>query len=526
MRKQTLFLLLLLLPSCAQAFAQDQQTVPAGSIIESIEVSGLVELKISNENLNIEYSSSSQRRLSQTLRDDLQKLKDQPYDAAVAARFADRIQEELPEYVAAARTSPGTQPGRVRLIFVIAKVSDSDTLGENVNERYPVESVTLEGIGQSEISSGLWDQMQKMVGQPLNNEEAERLRNSIQGELGSRYVVTRKVRRGNQTRQLTVVYEVAKTPILRWESPRTLFAYQSKQGVTIFPHVNFGDRNEEGAVRLGAGTNGDELTERYKGWRFQYEKFNLGTERLAFRVIASTFGAKWKSQTVEAAQQQSPLAPGLYRSRNSVEPGLAFAITPDLYATAGLAITELSMQFPTSHNESVRTGTASLQYQRTLGVGNNRQQIAAGYSVRSGAGSLDSDFVYTRHYWDARYIYRHNSAFMRVDVRAGRSHGNAPLFERFSIGNTETARGWNKYDIAPLGGMRMMHGTLEAGRDDIRLFYDAGSVWDVGQPILVRQSFGLTFGAGERRGEGFLTIAFAVRNSRLEPTVMVRFGGR
>ena len=33
---------------------------------------------------------------------------------------------------------------------------------------------------------------------------------------------------------------------------------------------------------------------------------------------------------------------------------------------------------------------------------------------------------------------------------AGVLTGTAPLFERFSLGNTTTLRGWNKYDLAPL----------------------------------------------------------------------------
>jgi outer membrane protein assembly factor BamA len=100
------------------------------------------------------------------------------------------------------------------------------------------------------------------------------------------------------------------------------------------------------------------------------------------------------------------------------------------------------------------------------------------------------------------------------------------MFERFSIGSTVTARGFNKYDLAPLGATRMSHASVEVGVSAVRLFYDAGSVWDPGQPMVVRNSLGLTFGAGDQRGEGFLTIAAAIRNSRLEPTIMFRLWGR
>ncbi len=39
--------------------------------------------------------------------------------------------------------------------------------------------------------------------------------------------------------------------------------------------------------------------------------------------------------------------------------------------------------------------------------------------------------------------------------------GDAPLFERFSLGDSRTLRGWDKYDITPVGGDRMFYASAE-----------------------------------------------------------------
>jgi hypothetical protein len=510
------------------AAAQDQQppAQAAAGTVEAIEISGI-----------------EAGRLSQNLRDEMQSLVGQPYSAENAAQYADRIQMELPEYVAAARTLAGSQAGRLRVVFVVAKISEDDALGENINARYPVESVLLEGAERSQLTDALWNDMQKMVGQPLNDGEAERIRNAMVSELGSRYTVARNVRRGARDRQVTVVYVAAKSPMIRWPGPRSLFAYHTKQGITAFAmpfsfsmtngekttNVSLPTNDPQGGtgqvrVRFGFGTNGDELVERYKGLRFQIEGYEFLSERLAFRVDLSTFGAKWKSQTRLAAPL-SPEVPALYRSRYVVEPAVAFALTPDLFVSAGVNLTGLRLE-AVAQTDSIRSAVGGIRYDRKFGDGSSSRQLMANYRVVAATRALNSDLVYTRHFFDSHFIVRRNKTFFKLAVTGGRIAGSAPLYDRFSIGNTLTARGWNKYDIAPLGATRMLHGTLEAGRSGVRLFYDAGSVWDRGQAIPVRHSLGLTFGAGDRTGEGFLTIAAAFRNSRLEPTVMLRFWGR
>lgn len=87
------------------------------------------------------------------------------------------------------------------------------------------------------------------------------------------------------------------------------------------------------------------------------------------------------------------------------------------------------------------------------------------------------------------------------------------MFERFVLGNSETLRGWNKFDIAPLGGDRMVHNSLEYHYHCLELFYDAGAVWNAGQTAIARQSAG----SGLRFGDLALLVAFPFRNGRAEP---------
>src|SRR5207247_2925508 len=63
-------------------------------------------------------------QMSAALREDLQKLVGQPYDPQSADQFSNRIQMELPEFVAASRVLPGAQPDRVRLVFAVARITD------------------------------------------------------------------------------------------------------------------------------------------------------------------------------------------------------------------------------------------------------------------------------------------------------------------------------------------------------------------------------------------------------------------
>ena len=95
--------------------------------------------------------------------------------------------------------------------------------------------------------------------------------------------------------------------------------------------------------------------------------------------------------------------------------------------------------------------------------------------------------------------------------------GRAPLFERFVLGTSSTLRGWNKFDLDPLGGDRMVHNSVEYRYRIFEVFYDTGAVWTGGQPAKMRHAVG----AGLRRDGMHLAVAFPVREGRVEPVFML-----
>jgi len=146
----------------------------------------------------------------------------------------------------------------------------------------------------------------------------------------------------------------------------------------------------------------------------------------------------------------------------------------------------------------------------------NQHDLDAGYSLRAATTLLDTDFVYTRHTWDAVYSFTRGRNHVLARFNAGFLSGRAPLYERFVVGNTSTLRGWNKFDLDPLGGTRLAHGTVEYGSRIFRVFSDTGSVWDRGEEVDVQHSLGLGF----RKGRFMLALAFPVKDGRAEPIFM------
>ena len=101
--------------------------------------------------------------------------------------------------------------------------------------------------------------------------------------------------------------------------------------------------------------------------------------------------------------------------------------------------------------------------------------------------------------------------------------GTAPLFERFSLGDSRTLRGWNKYDIAPAGGDRVFHTSLEYRYRGFALFLDSGTVWDTGVDKRVRVAAGFGF----HTDPFFMTLGFPLNTDDVRAvfTTGVRFGG-
>jgi outer membrane translocation and assembly module TamA len=179
----------------------------------------------------------------------------------------------------------------------------------------------------------------------------------------------------------------------------------------------------------------------------------------------------------------------------------------------GASLQRVESQLPASKTESANALTAALRYRLRLETSSLRHAIDASYSLRSANRVLNSDFVYARQRWELRYMMTHGKTVVIEDLSAGLISGRAPLFERFVLGNSRTLRGWNKYELDPLGGNRVVHNSFEYRYGALQAFYDSGAVWDRGSRTVVRHSVGF----GLRQGQFLVAIAFPVREGHLEP---------
>ena len=92
-------------------------------------------------------------------------------------------------------------------------------------------------------------------------------------------------------------------------------------------------------------------------------------------------------------------------------------------------------------------------------------------------------------------------------LTAGLITGRAPLFERFVVGTSSLLRGWNRYDIDPLGGNRLVHNSVDYRYRFADVFYDAGSLWSHGKPPALKHSVGI----GARSSIFSLAVAVPVQ---------------
>ena len=60
-----------------------------------------------------------------------------------------------------------------------------------------------------------------------------------------------------------------------------------------------------------------------------------------------------------------------------------------------------------------------------------------------------------------RYQFTHGKHIVTDNAWGGVIAGRAPLSDRFVLGNSYYLRGWNKYEIDPLGGNRAVYNSVE-----------------------------------------------------------------
>jgi hypothetical protein len=491
---RTIGLLITLLAVAPQAATDQKLVVPEGTIITSAQVTGF--------DIN---------RLSPGLREEIRSLAGTPLQQQRLEELAARIEGERPRYVAAARTFMESD-GQARVVFVMGRPGESDR-DDNVNTRYIVEQADLVGVPDAELTDALRDDLQALVGKRLDSGEAERLQQHIERQL-SGYDVSRRIQRGSERGRIRLVYEARKKEPpswLRFDPVRSNVVYHSEHGWGSFLDLAMGDRSIR-FTPIAAINDSEDLVEEDSGFGLRFETRKLGTRRLGASLEWSQFDQDWRGATLDALALKSEI-PSPYSERSTFTPVLKFAIAPDLSLAAGVSITELEPLDVATDSRMANAAIASIGYFRRWEPDGSdaTHRVEAGFGVRAGSRALESDLAYTRYLAQGGYRYDFGRHHVQVSALGGGITGAAPLFERFTLGDSSRLRGWDKYEIAPAGGDRVVYAAVEYRYTGVALFFDVGSVWDANTERRVRASAGFGF----RAGPAFLTVGFPLNTDNL-----------
>jgi hypothetical protein len=403
------------------------------------------------------------------------------------------------------------------LLFAAPQDPDS-----NINARYTVETVVVSGKGWTanlpsqstdKISTGLLHQLTAMIGQKLNPASLDSMAQNLKKELSAREV-THRIVRGETPEQVRVEFEVRPARASLGMNVNQ-FLYDSRQGfsgsgeaaVTLQQHV----------FALGLVSNGDWLPERFSGVVARYEDKHLGTDRLSFKFEAETFHTQWNQATVAAMAENPPDVPGLYRARQAFQPTATVVLLKPLTLTVGARIERFQQEGPASGIETANAVITDLHYHQSTEGPGTQQELDADCSLHTGTRVLNSDYAYSLRTAGFRYQFHSGKQTVIDNAWGGYITGLAPLSDRFVLGNAEYLRGWNKYEIDPLGGNRAVYNSVEYHYGPFQAFYDAGAVWEENQPIVVRHSVGI----GLRESVFSLAVAIPMRSGHIEPIFMM-----
>ncbi len=391
----------------------------------------------------------------------------------------------------------------------------------NVNSRYVIEQVEISGYPAAKISDILRDQLAKLPGTAYDTELLNQISRSLRKDLHAK-AVTQHLARGTTQERVKVIFEVERrSVVLDLSVPK--FLYHSKQGWSAQMLASTTVARNHNIV-FGLVSDGDELTERYSGIQAAYENTHVGSDRVRFRFAYEDYHEQWNRTTNAALSDPSLLSPALrtvspetYRARQNFQPTLSFAITPNLIVTGGVSMERLHETLPLERVEGANALVAAVAYRHRTRDEDGSRTFETSYNLRYANRALGSDYLYTRHYWTGGYNFIHGRQSISDQVTAGYIAGRAPLFERFVVGTSSLLRGWNRYDIDPLGGNRLLHNSVEYRYRFANLFYDTGSLWSSGKVPSLKHSVGFGF----RQSIFSLALAFPLREGRVEPILMV-----
>ncbi len=388
---------------------------------------------------------------------------------------------------------------------------------ENINQRYTIESVAVAGVqvDEARLPSRLRQRMSAIVGKRCDIAVLEDLASDLRRELHLREVSHRLIR-GSQPGRVRVDFDIVRKPV---EVSVPKFLYRSEQGFTGEAEIS--SRFGQNSLSVSAVSNGDQLTERFTGIAARYEDSRLGSDRVRFGLGFEDYHVQWNTATVNAAPEAD-----LYRSRRNIAPEFTFAIAKPLTLSVGASFQQTRSDDPATGVRDANAITAQVNYAHRVEGDLAQQRIDARYDLRLGTRDLGSDYSYARHMISLRYEVKSGRQSAADEFTAGSLSGNAPMFERFSLGNSSTLRGWNQFAIDPLGADRIVHNSLtygyQLGERTVEVFYDCGILWNAGNSSnSVRSTQPRhSLGVGYRQGVFILALAFPLIDGKIAPVLM------
>jgi Omp85 superfamily domain len=396
---------------------------------------------------------------------------------------------------------------------------DSDL---NVNRRYTVDTVTVAGKGwktnvvdpqNDKLSTGLRKDLAALVGQKLNPGILDGLADRLKKELSAKEV-THHILRADTPEHVKVEFDV-KAPKFNTDLTVSKFVYNSRDGWSGAGAAGF--TVQQNSVLFGLASDGDTLNERFAGINARYENKHLGSDKLGLRFQFESYHEQWNGNTLEAAAANPEEVGATYRARQNYQPTLTVALAKPLTLEFGVGFQRFQIQYPEMHSESANAFITGLRYHQRYEGADLRQDVYADYTLRAATKILATDFVYTSHSAGLVYRARHGKHQLTDSFNVGTISGRAPLVDRFVAGNSYYLRGWNKYDIDPIGGNRLVHNAVEYRYGPVQAFYDTGAVWEGGQQPIQRHSVGVAV----KESIFTLALAFPVRSGHVDPVVMM-----
>jgi Omp85 superfamily domain len=393
-----------------------------------------------------------------------------------------------------------------------------DDSASNVNARYTVETVIVSGKGwttdlrsdtTNKISTDLLHKLTAIIGKKVNPPALETLAGNLKRELSAREVTHRLVR-GETPDQVRVEFEVSPARASLGVNVNQ-FVYNSKQSLSGSGEAVL--TTQQQTFALGLVDNGDWLPERFAGIVARYEDKSVGTDRLSFKFEAESVHSQWNQATISAMAANPQDVAALYRSRMAFQPTATVVLAKPLTLTVGARVERFEDEGPAGAIEDANAVITSLHYHQSMEGASNQQDLDADFSLHAATRALNSDYVYSLRSAGVRYQFRSGKHTLTENAWGGFISGRAPLSDRFVLGNTYYLRGWNKFEIDPLGGNRALYNSVEYHYGVFQAFYDAGAIWDEGQPIVARHSVGL----GIRESVFSLAVAIPMRAGHIEP---------